>query len=330
MMNKGLCKLLPFGLSAALAIFGLCSCGATDTRISAARTLGFDVSAKIFNAADEENPGLAGLGIDTVTVKVTTDVGTVGGSVDGTAFSSTVNWQTIAVAVSGKIDSIEVQGIKNSATVVSKVFTDFDDTDISAYNGYTQFADVINFKVDWVKTNADYGRLRLLPCPRSDATPIVDSTAIALANRQTDYGLSNNLQNGEVSIHFTPDENGASGDITYDLYMALAIEDPSLFSTANYDNAYLSNPWTSNWTYDEVAVSGKTINATLYQPVKINTTPLTPGVAISGSYLSYLYSYNQLTTNGVTSITAKYALVCAVIHRGGLSVPSTMVSLPVR
>ena len=159
-----------------------------------------------------------------------------------------------------------------------------------------------------------------MPCPRSAATLLVDSGAQS-GPGNTD--LASSLATGQVAIAVNADEYTGNADLTYSIYFTIAKIDPSVvYNSALFANSYLSDPWTAQWTYDEVTgSSGKMIGPDTYVMTKFSGGPYTAGTLdTNGKIQAVLLDLTKQPNYAV----GRFLLYCVVFTRGGLSVPSDL------
>jgi hypothetical protein len=290
-------------------------CNTTATPIVDARTLTFDVPKCLFGAPDAVNPGDRGPGIDTVTVTIAIKGAAAvtqsfaAGSFGGGDFAS------FTADVTGQMESIAVSGTAAGAEVVSlAAVSDFSAAEVVRYAGYTLFANVKNFKVDWTGGDKDTGVLRLLPCPRSSAKLLVDSGAQAPGAGLTDRKAS--VKTLQAAVQVVVAESAAAADIDYTVYYGVSDNDPSLdFNSAYWTGTYLKHPWTAQWTYAEVtSTSGKPIGDKTYM-LKASAAGKQTGITADGVPSILIDLANDAKVG-------QYLLYCAVLTRGGISVPT--------
>jgi hypothetical protein len=309
--------MLPALCAAVLLVVG-CN---DPTPMTDERTLTFHVPACLFGSPTAAVYSDQGPGIDTIGVIATLKGGTtteVSGSLEAAAFTGT--YSSFTITVDGTLTGITVSGTADGEEVVSAIVTDFPEAEMARYGGYTLFGNVTHFKLDWSGGgDPATGVLRILPCPRSSATLLVDSgvqsgTYDAAVN--TDRFTA--LKTLQVAIQPVAAEDTSDESLTYTVYYAVSEDDPSIkYSTATWEGTKLEHPWTAQWTYAEVTGgAGKLIGTTTYVLEAAAGGVRTVGKADSYGKLSTLIDVSG------TAEADQYLLYCVLLTRASISVPT--------
>jgi hypothetical protein len=305
--------LMPAALCAAALLLAGCT-GATPQ--TSERILTFHMPACLFGSPTAAVYSDQGPGIDTVSVTAALKGGTateVSGSFAAASFTG--SYSSFTITVDGELTGITVSGTAAGAELVSASVTDFPAADMARYGGYTLFGNVTHFKLDWSGGDATTGALRVLPCPRASAKLLVDVGAVG-ASGLTDRAAT--LTTLQVALQPVAAEDASDEGLTYSVYYAVSDDDPSIkYSTATWEGTKLENPWTAQWTYAEViGGAGKVIGPTTYVMTKSAGDARIVGKADAYGKLSTLIDL------GGSATTSQYLLYCALLTRGGISVPT--------
>jgi hypothetical protein len=316
-------------LSVAAAFFlaAAVSCG-QDAFNVAERAITVDVPNRLFNSSTAVD-GTAGPGINVVSVTVTVKSGGV-----ETPYTATLNstdretgllYSRLSVTVSGQLVSVKGQCTQGGTLVVEAAATAAEDADVSRYSGYTSFPDLTAFKLDWAPSDFPAGFLRVLPCPRPNANLVWDS-GVPEAGYVSRTDLGPYLAYGQVAVQLVADEYVGDESLSYDLYYAIADENPSRYTTANYANTYLNYPWTAQWSYAEATGgAAKRISAASYTMARFGSAGHVAGKPDANNRIAVLMDFNNL----IAQPRGHWLLVCAVMTRAGISVPSDVFCVPI-
>jgi hypothetical protein len=313
LLNRGTLPLLT-ALCAAVLLLAGCN---SVTPTTSERTLTFHMPACLFGSPTAAVYSDQGPGIDTIGVIATLTGGTtaeVSGSFAAASFTGT--YSSFTITVDGTLTGITVSGTAAGAEVVSASVTDFPEAEMARYGGYTLFGNVTHFKLDWTGGgDPAAGMMRILPCPRSSATLLVDSGAVGAAGL-TDRKAS--LTTLQVAIQPVAAEDVSDESLTYTVYYAVSTDDPSIkYSTATWEGTKLENPWTAQWNYAEVTGgAGKLIGTTTYV-----LQAAAGGAKIVGKADSYGKFSTMIDLSGSAEAN-QYLLYSVLLTRAGISVPT--------
>lgn len=304
-----------------LAVLFSCERWPTEERI-----VSFDVPASLFNAPDYADPGLRGPGIDLLSLSLVCKSGF--SSVPFTASLTAADlvpgddWALASITVSGQLVSATASGSLAGQTVTTADIEEIEEADQERYGGYEGFPALRALKLDWEAGEDAAGNLRILPCPRPAAGLAWDSGPSPGGN--TDLGAS--LLTRQIAIELEPLEYDADGGLSYDLYYALASEDPSTYTTANFPNTYLAYPWDEWWSWEEVTGSaGKKIGQATYRMTRLSGGHIAGAVDGSG-HSAVLMDFSAVEG----AVAGTWVLVVPLLTRSGLSVPARTLSIELR
>ncbi len=324
MVSRNAYSLAVFGLIAALTLLLFFSCGGDFN--TAERIINIDVPAALFNPANHADPGQRGPGIDLVSVSLTCKSGN-----SSVPYSASVAlaelppgqaYVSLPVTVSGRLVSISASASLGGSQVCAGEIVDIEDLDTQRFGNFTGFANLLAFKLDWLAGDQAAGNLRILPCPRSSASLVYDSGVTVGGN--TDIATS--LLSRQVAVQLTAAENDVGGSISYELYYALASENPSLYTTASFPNTYLAYPWDEWWSHEEVVGGGgKRIADINYVMARFSGGHVSGQADGNGDYGILM---DLRSVSGADA--GKWVLICAVLTRAGVSVPSSTICVEIR
>ncbi len=323
----------------ALLLAILAGCGRYTGPIDAeARDFYIDFRNTLFNSASETDPADRGLGIDSVTVTVTTE-NDAGEQVEYTKEITAADVDTSAgyaysqvpVPIEGKIVSITADTTDTDGDVaLSAVLTE--ESGEWDYFGWTVFPNIDKVKIDFSvdPDTPESSLFRLLVCPRGGDSPdiLFDSGEQAAAGN-TDRWDEPATKQIAVQIKFAeypgdPTElETDEGDVTFDVYTAVAEENIAIVynDAVNYDALYTPTPWNDSWTYKEITSSGKTVGGELYELSKYNESGKYNAVDPKGEEDGKKAFIIDLSSSEDENLTDKYLLVAVIMYYRGLAAP---------
>lgn len=276
------------------------------------RNITVDLPARLFAATDAA-PGLQGPGAQLVRVTVAVKAdgeetsfaaeGAAGSVPGGSAYGS------LSLPVRGELLSIRASCLTGGAETVSAELSGAEGMDPERYDGFTGFPNLTAFKLDWQAGESSSGYLRILPCPRPNASIACD--AFGAADPATDYPA---LSTRQLAVRLDAQESVAGGVLSYDLYYSLADENLSLCAPADFDGSYLAYPWSERWTYAELTGGvGKRVRDKYY-PMTLKSGGHVAGALVDGRS-SVLMDFSGVAD----AVDGKWVVVGVVLHRAGIS-----------
>lgn len=284
------------------------------------RTFMVDVRNSLFNSPTEADPGLRGLGAESVLIFVDTEdakgnISIFNGSLSASDIDTTWDYTRVPIDISGTLVAVHAQAV----SFVSDL-TELEEG--SPLLEYTVFENTEKVKIDYLlnEERPSTSILRLLVCPRGGNTPIVRIDSGVVDNPpvsgQTDRAAE--LLSKQVAFSVEPAEHPE--DLSFDVYYAvvaanLAVDfNPDLTFEANYE----PHPWTDRWTLGEITVNGKQIGENVYYLAQYNTLPLDITNPMAADKTSAVI---DLSASADADITNKYLLLAIVLRYGSLRVP---------
>ena len=235
------------------------------------RDLIIDIDNDIFNSTTETNIWDRGLGVSELTINAVTDVGTYTLTVGAADLDATYGYTQLPLEVSGKLEKIEASCASGAITFV-KTMEDKNASEV--FGGWSLFANIIKAKLDYrynAVTFAD-SELLLSVAPRGgDAVEVLVDSGVQTGTGTTDRAAA--LLSGEIAVELELNEHPANITVSY--YTCIT-EDNLIELYDEYlgeQGYYVFDPWTPNWTVDEITKNGKSIGGDVYKLELYNSTP---------------------------------------------------------
>jgi len=301
----------------------LCGCNPDVVLNTGSRDFALDVPNAVFNATDETDVEDRGLGVTSITFTF----GLTGGSGDVTQTVSSADLDTtwrytrIPVTISGTLTSIKAAATGSAgdftATIASEEDEDWDMT------GWTAFGNLMKAKLDYVldAATASSSTFRLLPCPRAGSTSVVyDSGVTAAADALTDRGTS--LASGQIGLLISYAENPT--DLEVDVYTAIVdVDFRDEYYTDIMANTYPNDPWTDEWTFEEITTTGRSILGKTYTLKRYNSDAWDAPDPMTDGLKSALIDVSD------KDYVDQFLLVGIILRHGNLSAPMHVQCIPI-
>lgn len=309
--------------------------GPIDTH---ARDFYIDFKNTLFNAPDETEPELRGLGIDSVRITVTT----VNEAEEQTAYTGTITadsvdteigftYSQIPVPIEGQIVSLTADASDGSGAVKHTAVLTAESGEWD-YHGWNVFSNIDKAKIDFAvdQKTPSASLFRLVVCPRGGDSPIVRvDSGVQTEEGNTDRWDEIETKQLALEIEFAE----YPADVTFNVYTAVAEENLIIKynEAVTFDAFYEPNPWTDSWTYSEITAAGKEIGGKLYTLHQYNTTEYSAVVPmeLENDEEEKQAIIIDLSASEDEELTEKYLLVGIIMYYSGLAAPLDVLCLDI-